>query len=139
MASIADISEYLEGLNFPATKREIIDYADDRSAPEEVLDALDLMPEPADGFYFSMTNVWDAVGALTWNTCLGLACYGYAGAFLFAWLISLRSFLQMFDAMRSLHHQSRNDRSFCHAACIEGYWHGISGIFVSARLPSRRR
>jgi hypothetical protein len=61
----ADISEYLEGLDFPATKQEILQYAEERNAPEEVLDALDLMPESSDGFYFSMANVWDAVSALS--------------------------------------------------------------------------
>jgi hypothetical protein len=64
MVSLAGISECLEGLDFPATKQEIVEYAEERNATEEVLDALDLMPEPSDGFYFSMTSIWDAVDAL---------------------------------------------------------------------------
>lgn len=63
MVSTAMISDYLEGLDFPATKQEIVDYAEERSAPDELLDALDLMLEPSDGYFFSITSVWDAAGA----------------------------------------------------------------------------
>lgn len=64
MISVAAVAEYLEGLDFPATKQEIIDYADDRHAPPEVLDALYEMPDPPDGMYYSMASVWDALSEI---------------------------------------------------------------------------
>ena len=62
MVSAASLAEYLEGLDFPATRQEVIDYAEDRSALPEVIDALHQMPEPPDGLYYSMVSVWDSVG-----------------------------------------------------------------------------
>jgi len=61
MVSAAVVSQYLEGLDFPATKREVIEYAEDRGAPPDVLDALERVPEPADGRYYSMAAVWDVM------------------------------------------------------------------------------
>lgn len=61
MVSVAMIAEYLEGLDFPATKREILDYAEDRNAPPDVMDALQEMPEPKEGKYYSIASIWDAV------------------------------------------------------------------------------
>ena len=64
MVSTATVAQYLEGLDFPASKQEIIDYAEERNAPPDVLDALSRMPEPRDGKYYSMASVWDAVGEI---------------------------------------------------------------------------
>jgi hypothetical protein len=61
MVSTAVVSQYLEGLDFPAGKQEIIDYADDRQAPPDVINTLSRMPEPSDGMYYSMASVWDAM------------------------------------------------------------------------------
>lgn len=62
MVSTAVVSQYLEGLDFPALKDEIVSYAEDRNASPEALDALKAMPEPMDGRYYSMAAVWDALG-----------------------------------------------------------------------------
>ncbi|MHB0914004.1 MAG: DUF2795 domain-containing protein [Armatimonadota bacterium] len=64
MVSTATISQYLEGLDFPATKQEMIDYAEDRNAPPDVLDTLSNLPEPSGGKFYSMADVWDAVGEI---------------------------------------------------------------------------
>lgn len=64
MFSTASISEYLEGLSFPATKEEIVSYAEERNAPPELLDALSAMADTSDGFYFSMASIWDSVGVI---------------------------------------------------------------------------
>lgn len=61
MVLVSLIAEYLEGLDFPATKREILDYAEDRNAPSDVTEALQEMPEPKEGKYYSMASVWDAL------------------------------------------------------------------------------
>lgn len=62
MVSTAVVSQYLEGLDFPASKNEIVNYAEERNASPEVLNALDKTPEPMDGRYYSMAAVWDALG-----------------------------------------------------------------------------
>ena len=62
MASTATITEYLEGLSFPASKQDILDYVEERYAPPNVMDTLFNMPEPPDGKYYSMASVWDAAG-----------------------------------------------------------------------------
>ena len=64
MVSTATISQYLDGLEFPATKQEIFEYAEERNAPPDVLDSLNQMPTPADYKYYSMAGVWDAVGEI---------------------------------------------------------------------------
>lgn len=62
MVSTASVSQYLEGLDFPASKEQVIDYAAEHNAPPDVLDALSDMPEPAGDRFYSMAGVWDAVG-----------------------------------------------------------------------------
>lgn len=64
MVSTAVVSQYLEGLDFPATKQEIIEYAEDRNATSNVLDALDFLPDPPDGKFYSIAAVWDAIGEI---------------------------------------------------------------------------
>ncbi len=61
MVSTATVSRVLEGLNFPASKQDCIDYARRRNAPQEVLDVLYQLP---DRQYFSMAGIWDALGDL---------------------------------------------------------------------------
>jgi hypothetical protein len=39
------VMETLEGLNFPANKQELLDYAFRQLAPEEVIHALDELPD----------------------------------------------------------------------------------------------
>ncbi len=41
----ARVMEALEGLHFPATKQELLDYAFRQLAPEEIVHALDELPE----------------------------------------------------------------------------------------------
>ncbi len=59
MVSTAKISQFLEGLDFPANKQQIIDYAYDNNAPQDVLDMLKQLPE---AIYYSMAGVWEAIG-----------------------------------------------------------------------------
>lgn len=64
MVSTATISQYLEGLDFPATKEEVLEYAEERSASSDVMDILRDMPEGTGGKYYSMASIWDAAGQL---------------------------------------------------------------------------
>jgi len=41
----AEVMEVLEGLHFPATKQELLDYAFRQFAPEEIVHALDELPD----------------------------------------------------------------------------------------------
>lgn len=59
MVSTAKVSQFLEGIDFPANKQQIIDYAQNKNAPKDVMDALHRIPE---GTYYSMAGVWDAIG-----------------------------------------------------------------------------
>lgn len=61
MISVATVSEYVEGLDFPASKQEILDYAEERDPPPDVMDVLGNMPEPSDGWYYNMASIWDAL------------------------------------------------------------------------------
>jgi hypothetical protein len=45
MIQDALVMETLEGLNFPASKQELLDYAFRQFAPEEVIHALDELPD----------------------------------------------------------------------------------------------
>jgi hypothetical protein len=49
----------LKGINFPADKQQMIDYAKKRNPPEEATEALNRMPN---GKYYSMAGVWHATG-----------------------------------------------------------------------------
>ncbi|MDA8218007.1 MAG: DUF2795 domain-containing protein [Chloroflexota bacterium] len=59
MVSTAKVSQFLEGLDFPATKQQCIDYARQHNAPQDVMDVLHRLP---DRQYFSMAGIWDAMG-----------------------------------------------------------------------------
>ena len=57
--SPANITHFLDGLDFPATKDELIDHAEDNNAPQEVLDVLEQLPDQE---YSSMADVMSGVG-----------------------------------------------------------------------------
>lgn len=59
MVSTARVSRYLKGIHFPADKRKCVSYARERDAPDDVMGALNDMPE---GQYDSMAGIWHAVG-----------------------------------------------------------------------------
>jgi len=58
MVSTAKVSRYLKGIHFPADKGKCVDYARQHDAPDDVVGALNHMP---DGKYDSMAGVWHAV------------------------------------------------------------------------------
>lgn len=57
--SPANIVSFLEGLDFPASKDEIINYAEDNNAPQEIIDVLEQLP---DQDYTNMADVMSGVG-----------------------------------------------------------------------------
>ena len=59
MVSTAKVSKYLKGIHFPTDKRRVVDYAQQHDAPDDVVSALQHMP---DSQYDSMAGVWHAVG-----------------------------------------------------------------------------
>ena len=59
MVSTAKVSKYLKGMHFPADKRQVVSYARQHNAPDDVMNALDHMP---DSEFDSMAGVWHAVG-----------------------------------------------------------------------------
>jgi len=58
VVSTAKVSQFLQGIDFPASKQQILDYAKQKSAPQDVMGALSRIPE---GTYYSMAGVWDAM------------------------------------------------------------------------------
>lgn len=61
MATSETVMKELEGIQFPATKQDIISYARNREAPADILDALHEIP---DMDYQSMENIWEALGTV---------------------------------------------------------------------------
>jgi len=59
MVSTAIIAPYLEGLDFPATKQEIIDYVEPKDPPADIVEILEKLPEET---YFSLASLWQAIG-----------------------------------------------------------------------------
>ncbi len=59
MVSVAKVAEALKGIDFPADKRQCVDYAKRHMASNEVLDVMRKMPEQR---YESMADVFKAVG-----------------------------------------------------------------------------
>jgi len=57
--SPANIAGFLEGIDFPATKDELVDHAEDNGAPQEVIDVLESLPNQE---YTSMADVMSGVG-----------------------------------------------------------------------------
>lgn len=61
MVSNAVISQYLEDLEFPASKSDVIRIAQERKASMEVLETLNKMPGEK---YSSMASIWRAIGQI---------------------------------------------------------------------------
>lgn len=59
VTSVAKVAEALKGIDFPANKRECIDYAKRHQASDDVLRVMEKMPEQK---YESMADIFKAVG-----------------------------------------------------------------------------
>jgi len=59
MVTPTTVLVYLNDLTFPATKDEIVEHAEERNAPDEVVGALAAMP---DGVYECLADVWAVTG-----------------------------------------------------------------------------
>jgi hypothetical protein len=59
MVSTAEVSVALTGINFPATKQQMIDYAKNRGAPQEVIDGLQRLKSER---FLTMSEVWHEIG-----------------------------------------------------------------------------
>lgn len=57
--SPANIASFLEGLEFPASKDEVVDYAEDNNAPQEIIDVLEQLPDQE---FLSMTDIMSGIG-----------------------------------------------------------------------------
>lgn len=57
--STATIAQVLSGIDFPANKQKLVDYAQKNNAASEVLDTIRQMPEVE---YSSMADVFKGVG-----------------------------------------------------------------------------
>jgi hypothetical protein len=52
------VADFLGGLDFPVTKKEVLEYARDNNAPPDIMETLTRLPERR---YFSITSVWDVI------------------------------------------------------------------------------
>lgn len=53
---LSEVQVFLEGVIYPATKREILDVAYDNAAPDHILDFLNLIPDQE---YITLTDlIW---------------------------------------------------------------------------------
>lgn len=57
--SSSNIANYLKGIDFPASKDDIVIYAEDNSAPQEVLDVLENLPDQE---FNSIADLMQGVG-----------------------------------------------------------------------------
>jgi hypothetical protein len=57
--STATIAQVLSGIDFPANKQQLVDYAQKNNADKEVIEAIQQMPEAE---YTSMADVFKGVG-----------------------------------------------------------------------------
>ena len=57
--SPANIAHFLEGIDFPASKDDLVNHAEDNNAPQEVIDILENLPDQE---YTSMADVMSGVG-----------------------------------------------------------------------------
>jgi len=57
--SSANIASFLEGISFPASKDELIDYAEDNNAPQDIIDVLEQLPDQE---YTSMADIMSGIG-----------------------------------------------------------------------------
>lgn len=56
--SPANIASFLEGIDFPASINDLVNYAEDNNAPEEVIDIIEQFPVQT---YNSMDDVMVAI------------------------------------------------------------------------------
>ena len=59
-ASLAEIEKFLKGIDFPASKQDLIQYAEDNNAPEHVIEVLNNMPDQQ---YGSAADVAKGIGS----------------------------------------------------------------------------
>lgn len=59
--SPANIAHHLSGIDFPASKQDLVKHAKEQSADQEVLDVLNQMPDQK---YGSMADVMKGVGKI---------------------------------------------------------------------------
>lgn len=59
--SPANIAHHLSGIDFPASKQDLLKHAKEQSADQEVLDVLNQMPDQK---YGSMADVMKGVGKI---------------------------------------------------------------------------
>jgi hypothetical protein len=57
--SPANIANFLEGIDFPATKEDLVNHAEDNNAPMEVIHVLEDLPDQT---YNNMADVMSGVG-----------------------------------------------------------------------------
>ena len=57
--SPANIASFLEGIDFPASRDELLNHAEDNNAPQEVIDVLEDLPDQE---YTSMADVMSGIG-----------------------------------------------------------------------------
>ncbi|MBI3911582.1 MAG: DUF2795 domain-containing protein [Armatimonadetes bacterium] len=57
--SLANVANFLHGIDFPASRRDLVDCAEQNGAPEEVLNVLGQLPDQQ---YRSMADVMKAYG-----------------------------------------------------------------------------
>lgn len=53
-----DLARYLNDAPWPATKHELIDYAERSGAPQELLDSLNEIEETGEEYY-DISDLWD--------------------------------------------------------------------------------
>ncbi|MEN6519933.1 MAG: DUF2795 domain-containing protein [Armatimonadota bacterium] len=57
--SPANIANFLEGIDFPASKDELVNHAEDNNAPQDIIDILEKLPNRE---YTSMADIMSGVG-----------------------------------------------------------------------------
>ena len=57
--SPAGIVTFLEGIDFPALKDDIVDHAEDNNAPQEIIDVLEQLPDEE---FNNMADVLSGIG-----------------------------------------------------------------------------
>jgi hypothetical protein len=59
MSTIASIAGYVQGIDFPKSKSDIVEYVREKNAPDKVIDVLEKLP---DRYYESMSDLMKGVG-----------------------------------------------------------------------------
>lgn len=59
MVSIAKVSQALDDITFPTNKQALIRHAQERDAPDDIIEVLHRIPDQP---YYTMSEVWDAIG-----------------------------------------------------------------------------